>query len=198
MASVIKFRFNFAPAVGEIISLDVFGWHLQVISILYVGGPGASCPVNTTKRSKAVTGWKPTVSQHTHTAAFIFNHFQFNQKQLVFVDIFQNPWRSLSHLGNRNSSRIIRSSFSYLAVGHSRATLVFFFMDIGQVSLRTEHNFGYVTSVYVALVGQARVHSLITYPVQTQAYVTYIWMFAHLTIHRRSERAYSNIRTHYR
>lgn len=47
-------------------------------------------------------------------------------------------------------------------------------MDIGQVSLRTEHNFGYVTSVYVALVGQARVHSLITYPVQTQAYVTYI------------------------
>lgn len=138
MASVIKFRFNFAPAVGEIISLDVFGWHLQVISILYVGGPGASCPVNTTKRSKAVTGWKPTVSQHTHTAAFIFNHSQFNQKQLVFVDIFQNPWRSLSHLGNRNSSRIIRSSFSYLAVGHSRATLVFFWWTLDR--FRFEQN----------------------------------------------------------
>lgn len=83
MASVIKFRFNFAPAVGEITSLDVFGWHLQVISILYVGGPGASCPVNTTKRSKAVTGWKPTVSQHTHTQLLL---------SLIILNSIRNSW----------------------------------------------------------------------------------------------------------
>lgn len=198
MASVIKFRFNFAPAVGEITSLDVFGWHLQVISILYVGGPGASCPVNTTKRSKAVTGWKPTVSQHTHTqlllSLIIFNSIRNSWFLLTFSKIHGAVYR----IWAIEIHPVLSVAALVISPSAIRAPLWFFFMDIGQVSLRTEHNFGYVTSVYVALVGQARVHSLITYPVQTQAYVTYIWMIAHLTIHRRNERAYSNIRTHYR